>query len=127
MVCDSSKESKSLANKVRKIADGPNNVKPALGSRGEEYKTIVFERKSLNQGFGFRIRGGTFYQPAVTVGQVAKDSLADRQGLKTGDRIIRVDDQRCGRGGVDIAQVSWNNQSSQDNNLQAIESKIFQS
>jgi len=94
-----------LANKARKIADGLNTVKPALGPHGEEYKTVCFERKSLNQEFGFKVRGGTFYQPAVTVAQVAKDSLADRQGLKTGDRIIRVNDQLCGRDGLDIAQV----------------------
>ena len=103
-VSDCSKESQNLANKVRKISDGPDTVKPALGPHGE-YKTVVLERKSLNQEFGFKIRGGTFHQPAVTIAQVAKDSLADRQGLKTGDRIIRVNEQRCGRGGVDITQV----------------------
>jgi len=105
LVSDCSKESQTLANKARKIADGLNTVKPALGPHGDEYKTVFFERKSPNQEFGFKVRGGTFYQPAVTVAQVAKDSLADRQGLKTGDRIIRVNDQLCGRGRLDIAQV----------------------
>lgn len=101
---DCAKESQTLANTDRKIADRPDTVKPTIGPRGE-YKTVVLERKSLNQEFGFKIRGGTFRQPAITVAQVAKDSLADRQGLKTGDRIDRVNDKRCGRGGVDIAQV----------------------
>ena len=107
LVSDCSKESQTLAKKARnsKISDGPDTVKPALGPRGEEFKTVVLERKSLNQEFGFKIRGGTFHQPAATIAQVAKDSLADRQGLKTGDRIIRVNEQRCGRAGVDITQV----------------------
>lgn len=100
----SSRESKSLAIHARKI-DETDVDKPALGSHGEVHRIVVMERKSLNQGFGFRIRGGTFYQPSITVAQVTKDSLADRQGLKIGDRILRVNDQRCGRGGVDITQV----------------------
>ena len=103
-IFDCSKESQTLANTDRKIADRPDTVKPTVGPHGE-YKTVVLERKSLNQEFGFKIRGGTFHQPAITVAQVAKDSLADRQGLKTGDRIVRVSDKRCWRGGVDIAQV----------------------
>ena len=105
LVSDCSKELQTLANKARKISDGPDTVKPALGPHGEEYKTVVLVRKSLNQEFGFKIRGGTFHQPAITVAQVAKDSLADRQGLKIGDRIIRVNDQLCGRGAMDIAQI----------------------
>ena len=103
-VSDCSKESKRLANQARKIATDEIG-KPALGSHGEVHRIVVMERKSLNQGFGFRVRGGTFHQPFITVAQVAKDSLADRQGLKITDRILRVNDQRCGRGGVDIAQV----------------------
>ena len=103
-ISDGSKESQTLANKVRKIADRLDTVKHILDPH-EEYKTVALERKSLNQEFGFKIRGGTFHQPVITVAQVAKDSLADRQGLKTGDKIVRVDNQRCGRGGVVIAQV----------------------
>ena len=104
LVCvDGSKESQTLAKKARTLADRP--VKPTLDLRGEEYKTVVLERKFLNQEFGFKVRGGTFHQPAVTVAQVAKDSPADGQGLKTGDRIIRVNDQRCGRGAADITRV----------------------
>ena len=98
LVSDRSKESKTLANKARKIAGRPD-------THGEEYTTVVLERKSLNQEFGFKVRGGTFHRPAVTVAQVAKDSPADRQGLKTGDRIVRVNDQLCGRGAADIAEV----------------------
>lgn len=100
LASDCSKES---ANQARKIG-----APGTLSSQGEfEHKIveIVIEKKALNQGFGFRIRGGTFHQPSITVAQVAKDSLADRQGLKAGDIIIRVNDKRCGRGGVDIAQV----------------------
>lgn len=103
-IFDCSKESHTLANKARKNADRLDIAKHTLGPHGE-YKTVVLERKSLNQEFGFKIRGGTFHHPVITVAQVAKDSLADRQGLKTGDRIIRVNDQRCGRGDVDIVQV----------------------
>ena len=104
LISGCSKDLQTLANKARKIADRPDTVKPTLGPHGE-YKTVALERKSLNQEFGFKIRGGTVHQPAITVAQVAKDSLADRQGLKTGDRIARVNNQRCGRGGVVIAQV----------------------
>ena len=93
-----SKESTSLGFEARHAV--PHDVH---GSH-QENKVIVIERKSLSQGFGLRIRGGTFHHPSITVAQVAKNSLADRQGLKTGDRIIRVNDQRCGRD-VDIAQV----------------------
>ncbi|KAJ7331211.1 hypothetical protein OS493_019992 [Desmophyllum pertusum] len=89
--------SKEPANQARKLAHlvVPSALKENSNTRS----------KALNQGFGLRIRGGTFHQPSITVAQVAKDSLAERQGLKAGDRIIRVNDKRCGRGGVDIAQV----------------------
>ena len=92
-------------NQARKI-NRANVVKSdALFSHGEVHRIVVMERKSLNQGFGFRIRGGTFHQPSITIAQVARDSIADRQGLKIGDKILRVNEQRCGRGGLEMAEV----------------------
>ncbi|KAJ7331203.1 hypothetical protein OS493_019983 [Desmophyllum pertusum] len=101
LASDCSKES---ANQARKIG-APGGTLSSQGEFEHKFVELVIERKALDQGFGLRIRGGTFHQPSITVAQVAKDSLADRQGLKAGDRIIRVNDKRCGRGGVDIAQV----------------------
>lgn len=68
-------------------------------------KIVILERDSLNEGFGFRIRGGNFREPSIMVAEVAKCSLADRQGLKKGDRVVHVNDKRCGKGGVNIAQL----------------------
>lgn len=68
-------------------------------------KIVILERDSLNEGFGFRIRGGNFREPSIMVAEVAKCSLADRQGLKKGDRVVHVNEKRCGKGGVNIAQL----------------------
>lgn len=98
-----SKESTSLGIEAQKAA-----LTDAVDS-DQERKIIVLERRSLNHGFGFKIQGGTCHRPSITVAQVTKHSLADKQGLKTGDKIIRVNDQRCGkRNLVDITQIIVN-------------------
>ena len=76
-----------------------------LASNFSATKIIILERDSLNHGFGFRIRGGNSRERSITVAEVAKGSLADIQGLKKGDHVVRVNDKRCGKGGVNIAHL----------------------
>lgn len=114
------------ANQARKNIDRANIVKSdALCSHGEVHRIVVMERKSLNQGFGFRIRGGTFHQPSITIAQVAKDSIADRQGLKIGDRILRVNEQRCGRGGLEMAEVIGIIKVAKSIHMRIVSEKVF--
>ena len=74
-------------------------------SDSSAYNIVTLERDSLNEGFGFRIRGGNSREPSIIVAEVAKGSLADRQGLKKGDQVFRVNDKRCGKGGANIGQL----------------------
>lgn len=68
-------------------------------------KIVILERDSLNEGFGFRIRGGNSREPSIVVAEVAKRSPADRQGLKKGDQVFRVNEKCCGKGGANIGQL----------------------
>ena len=74
-------------------------------SDSSAYNTVILERDSLSEGFGFRIRGGNSREPSIVVAEVGKASLADRQGLKKGDQVFRVNDKRCGKGGANVGQL----------------------
>jgi len=76
-----------------------------LASNSSVDKIVVLERDSLNQGFGFRIRGGNVREPLISIAEVAKGSLADRQGLKRGEQVVQVNDKFCGKRGVNMVHL----------------------
>lgn len=68
-------------------------------------KIIVLERNSLKQGFGFRIRGGNSREPSITVAEVKQGSIADQQGLNYRDKIVSVNEKRCGKNGMKMNEL----------------------
>ncbi|CAH3167372.1 unnamed protein product, partial [Porites evermanni] len=68
-------------------------------------KIIVLERNSLKQGFGFRIRGGNSREPSITVAEVKQGSIADQQGLNYRDKIVSVNEKRCGKNGMNMNEL----------------------
>ena len=66
---------------------------------------IVLERNSLKQGFGFRIRGGNSREPSITVAEVKQGSIADQQGLNYRDKIVSVNEKRCGKNGMNMNEL----------------------
>uniref|UniRef100_H2YV06 PDZ domain-containing protein n=1 Tax=Ciona savignyi TaxID=51511 RepID=H2YV06_CIOSA len=47
-------------------------------------------KRSGNRPLGFNIRGGTLDEYGVYISKVLKDSDADKLGLKSGDKILKV-------------------------------------
>ena len=89
------KQSKTLKAQ-RKTLDSPSR---------SGNKIIVLQRNSLKQGFGFRIRGGNYREPSITVAEVKQGSIADQQGLNYRDKIVSVNEKRCGKNGMNMNEL----------------------
>ncbi|XP_068713581.1 uncharacterized protein [Montipora foliosa] len=68
-------------------------------------KIVVLQRDSLKERFGFMIRGGDSCESSITIYDVTRGSLAERQGLKRGDQLIKLNDRRCGKRGKNICEL----------------------
>lgn len=91
------KQSKNKTSKAqRKTLDSPSR---------SGNKIIVLERNSLKQGFGFRILGGSSREPSITVAEVKQGSIADQQGLNYRDKIVSVNEKRCGKNGMNMNEL----------------------
>ena len=88
-------QSKTLKAQLKKL-DSPSR---------SGNKIIVLERNSLKQGFGFRIRGGNSREPSITVAEVKQGSIADQQGLNYRDKIVSVNEKRCGKNGMNMNEL----------------------
>ena len=108
---ESLKSSKSVPDCAKEVTSSKGQSREFVSPRRKSasgssaYKIVILERDSLNEGFGFRIHGGNSREPSIIVAEVAKSSPADRQGLKKGDQVFRVNDKRCGKGGMNIGQL----------------------
>lgn len=91
--CVKDRKQSKTSKAQRKKSDSPCN------------KIIVFERNSLKQGFGFRIRGGNSREPSLTVAEVKQGSIADQQGLNYRDKIVSVNEKRCGKNGMKMNEL----------------------
>lgn len=89
------KQSKTLKAQLKEL-DSPSR---------SGNKIIVLERNSLKQGFGFRIRGGNSREPSITVAEVKQGSIADQQGLNYRDKIVSVNEKRCGKNGMNMNEL----------------------
>ena len=89
------KQSKTLKAQRKKL-DSPSR---------SGNKIIVLERNSLKQGFGFRIRGGNSREPSITVAEVKQGSIAGQQGLNYRDKIVSVNEKRCGKNGMNMNEL----------------------
>ncbi|XP_030062174.1 whirlin [Microcaecilia unicolor] len=77
------------------IAEGtaPMSSARALEGLGGEIRQVVFKRNKMNEGLGFSIRGGSEHGVGIYVSLVEPGSLADKEGLRIGDQIVRVNNK----------------------------------
>ncbi|XP_038601357.1 whirlin isoform X2 [Tachyglossus aculeatus] len=66
------------------------------GLRGE-VRQVTLKRSRTNEGLGFSIRGGSEHGVGIYVSLVEPGSLAEKEGLRVGDQILRVNDKSLGR------------------------------
>ncbi|KAJ3582904.1 hypothetical protein NHX12_000124 [Muraenolepis orangiensis] len=58
-----------------------------------EVRHVNMKRRKSHEGLGFSIRGGSEHGVGIYVSLVEPGSLAEREGLRIGDQIMRVNDQ----------------------------------
>lgn len=88
-------------------------------------KIIVLQRPSLKERFGFMIHGGHSSESPITVGDVTRGSLAEKQGLKRGHQLIRVNDIICGKRGVNVSVLMREIKAAKELRMQIASSDLF--
>ncbi|XP_032426104.1 whirlin isoform X2 [Xiphophorus hellerii] len=58
-----------------------------------ELRQVTMKRHKSNEGLGFSIRGGSEHGVGIYVSLVEPGSLAEKQGLRIGDQIMKVNDK----------------------------------
>uniref|UniRef100_H3CFP7 Whirlin n=1 Tax=Tetraodon nigroviridis TaxID=99883 RepID=H3CFP7_TETNG len=58
-----------------------------------ELRQVTMKRHKSNEGLGFSIRGGSEHGVGIYVSLVEPGSLAEKQGLRVGDQIMKVNDR----------------------------------
>ncbi|XP_066569362.1 whirlin isoform X2 [Amia ocellicauda] len=58
-----------------------------------EIRQVCLKRHKSNEGLGFSIRGGSEHGVGIYVSLVEPGSLAEKEGLRVGDQILRVNDK----------------------------------
>ncbi|XP_067867989.1 whirlin [Heterodontus francisci] len=58
-----------------------------------EIRQVALKRNKTNEGLGFSIRGGAEHGVGIYVSLVEQSSLAEKEGLRVGDQILRVNDK----------------------------------
>nr|1UEZ_A Chain A, KIAA1526 Protein [Homo sapiens] len=66
------------------------------GSSGE-VRLVSLRRAKAHEGLGFSIRGGSEHGVGIYVSLVEPGSLAEKEGLRVGDQILRVNDKSLAR------------------------------
>uniref|UniRef100_A0A8C9ZH59 PDZ domain-containing protein n=1 Tax=Sander lucioperca TaxID=283035 RepID=A0A8C9ZH59_SANLU len=56
-------------------------------------RQVTMKRHKSNEGLGFSIRGGSEHGVGIYVSLVEPGSLAEKQGLRIGDQIMKVNDK----------------------------------
>ncbi|XP_037548001.1 whirlin [Nematolebias whitei] len=79
-------------------SDGTAPLVPLLGSNfihepPGELRQVTMKRHKSHEGLGFSIRGGSEHGVGIYVSLVEPGSLAERQGLRVGDQIVKVNDK----------------------------------
>ncbi|XP_075761781.1 whirlin isoform X2 [Pelodiscus sinensis] len=69
---------------------------PAREPRGE-LRQVSLKRSKSQEGLGFSIRGGAEHGVGIFVSLVEPGSLAEKEGLRVGDQILRVNDKSLDR------------------------------
>lgn len=58
-----------------------------------EVRQVTLKRNKAQEGLGFSIRGGSEHGVGIYVSLVEPGSLAEKEGLRVGDQIIKVNDK----------------------------------
>ncbi|XP_062269006.1 whirlin isoform X1 [Platichthys flesus] len=79
-------------------SDGTSPLVPLLGRNfihepPGEIRQVSMKRHKSNEGLGFSIRGGSEHGVGIYVSLVEPGSLAEKEGLRIGDQIMRVNDK----------------------------------
>ncbi|KAK3539231.1 hypothetical protein QTP86_031634 [Hemibagrus guttatus] len=64
----------------------------AEGTAHDDTRHVTLKRTKSHEGLGFSIRGGAEHGVGIYVSLVEPGSSAEREGLRVGDQIIRVND-----------------------------------
>uniref|UniRef100_A0A3B4ZG21 PDZ domain-containing protein n=1 Tax=Stegastes partitus TaxID=144197 RepID=A0A3B4ZG21_9TELE len=56
-------------------------------------RQVTMKRHKSNEGLGFSIRGGSEHGVGIYVSLVEPGSLAEKEGLRIGDQIMKVNDK----------------------------------
>ncbi|XP_047279124.1 whirlin isoform X10 [Homo sapiens] len=70
---------------------GPDSAGPG------EVRLVSLRRAKAHEGLGFSIRGGSEHGVGIYVSLVEPGSLAEKEGLRVGDQILRVNDKSLAR------------------------------
>ncbi|XP_051019040.1 whirlin isoform X1 [Acomys russatus] len=62
-----------------------------------EVRLVSLRRAKAHEGLGFSIRGGSEHGVGIYVSLVEPGSLAEKEGLRVGDQILRVNDKSLAR------------------------------
>lgn len=73
---------------------GPDGSGPGLPG---EVRLVSLRRTKAHEGLGFSIRGGSEHGVGIYVSLVEPGSLAEKEGLRVGDQILRVNDKSLAR------------------------------
>ncbi|XP_074976658.1 whirlin isoform X5 [Caretta caretta] len=70
---------------------------PAAEELLGEVREVSLKRNKTNDGLGFSIRGGAEHGVGIYVSLVEPGSLAEKEGLRVGDQILRANDKSLDR------------------------------
>ncbi|XP_032653788.1 whirlin isoform X2 [Chelonoidis abingdonii] len=70
---------------------------PAAEELRGELRQVSLKRNKTHEGLGFSIRGGAEHGVGIYVSLVEPGSLAEKEGLRVGDQILRVNDKSLDR------------------------------
>nr|XP_044997445.1 whirlin isoform X2 [Jaculus jaculus] len=73
------------------VWSGPDGAGPG------EVRLVSLRRAKAHEGLGFSIRGGSEHGVGIYVSLVEPGSLAEKEGLRVGDQILRVNDKSLAR------------------------------
>uniref|UniRef100_A0A7N4PHR8 Whirlin n=1 Tax=Sarcophilus harrisii TaxID=9305 RepID=A0A7N4PHR8_SARHA len=87
----------SLSSRPSQADFGPGPEGTPLEDLRGEVRLVSLRRNKTNEGLGFSIRGGSEHGVGIYVSLVEPGSLAEKEGLRVGDQILRVNDKSLGR------------------------------
>ncbi|XP_051981827.1 whirlin-like isoform X2 [Xyrauchen texanus] len=74
----------------RTVPGGPCPSAALMQEASDEIRQVTLKRSKSHQGLGFSIRGGSEHGVGIYVSLVEPGSSAEREGLRVGDQIMKV-------------------------------------